>query len=277
MTHCCHGDEVVVGEGHHAVIYELGAPAAIAGVSFRILPLNRMAGYDVQLLEQVIRTADLFEPPTGLIWTENTFAGDGGIAMPQSELAQISAVAKKHSLPVFMDGARVFNAAVYLGVEVSEICKYVDTVAFCLSKGLSAPLGSVLCGPADFIAEARRNRQKLGGGQRQAGIIAAAGIYAIEEMSLRLQEDHENARALAEGIAEIPGLGVDLSTVQTNIVVVELTSERMTQEEVVAGLEEKGVLVVPWTKGRIRLVTHYGVERRDIEEALQIISDFVKE
>jgi threonine aldolase len=277
MTHCRPGDEVIVGEGHHAVIFELGAPASIAGVCFRSLPLNRMASYDMESLEQVVRTADLFEPPTGLIWTENTFAGDGGIVMPQSELAKISAVAKKHSLPVFMDGARLFNAAVYLGVEVSEICKYVDTVAFCLSKGLSAPLGSVLCGPADFIDEARRNRQKLGGGQRQAGIIAAAGIYAIEKMSLRLEEDHQNARALAEGLVEIPGLAVDLSTVQTNIVVVELTSERMTQEEVVAGLGERGVLVVPWTEGRIRLVTHYGVERRHIEQALQIIGDVITE
>jgi len=277
MTHCRHGDEVVVGEGHHAVIYELGAPAAIAGVSFRILPVNGMASYDMGLLEQVIRTADLFEPPTGLIWTENTFAGDGGIVMPQSELAKISTVAKKHSLPVFMDGARLFNAAVYLGVEVSEICKYVDTVAFCLSKGLSAPLGSVLCGPADFIAEARRNRQKLGGGQRQAGIIAAAGIYAIEKMSLRLEEDHQNARALAEGLVEIPGLAVDLSTVQTNIVVVELASDRLTQAELVERLRERGVLVVPWTKGRIRLVTHYGVDEQDIEKALQAIGDVMKE
>jgi threonine aldolase len=277
MTHCRHGDEVVIGEGHFAVIFQLGGPAAIAGVSFRILPLNEKASYDIDRLEQVIRTADLFEPPTGLIWTENSFAGDGGIVLPQSELEKISAVAKKHGLPVFLDGARIFNAAVYQGIEVKEICEYADTVAFCLSKGLSAPLGSVLCGPADFIAEARRNRQKLGGGQRQAGIIAAAGIYAIEKMSLRLQEDHENARTLAEGIAEIPGLFVDLSSVQTNIVVVELTSERMTQEEVVAGLEERGVLVVPWTKGRIRLVTHYGVERSHIEQALQIIGDVIKE
>ena len=277
MTHCRHGDEVVVGEGHHAVIYELGAPAAIAGVSFRSLALNGMASFDIEVLEQVIRTADLFEPPTGLIWTENTFAGDGGIVMPQSELQKISAVAKKHSLPVFMDGARIFNAAVYLGIEVSKICQYVDTVAFCLSKGLSAPLGSVLCGPADFIAEARRNRQKLGGGQRQAGIIAAAGIYAIEKMSLRLQEDHENARALAEGLAELPGLAVDLSTVQTNIVVVELASDRLTQAELVERLRERGVLVVPWTRGRIRLVTHYGVDEQDIEKALQAIGDILKE
>jgi threonine aldolase len=236
-----------------------------------------MASYDIELLEQVIRSADLFAPPTGLIWTENTFAGDGGIVMPQSEMAKISAVAKKHSLPVFMDGARLFNAAVYLGVEVSDICKYVDTVAFCLSKGLSAPLGSVLCGPADFIAEARRNRQKLGGGQRQAGIIAAAGIYAMEKMSLRLEEDHQNARALAEGLAEIPGLSVDLSTVQTNIVVVELASDRLTQAELVERLREQGVLVVPWAKGRIRLVTHYGVQEQDIEKAVQAISDVMKE
>ena len=277
MTHCRPGDEVVVGEGHHAVIFELGAPASIAGVSFRILPLNGRASYDIELLEQVIRTADLFEPPTGLIWTENTFAGDGGIVLPQSELAKISAVAKKHALPVFMDGARLFNAAVYLGVEVSEICKHVDTVAFCLSKGLSAPLGSVLCGPADFIAEARRNRQKLGGGQRQAGIIAAAGIYAIEKMSLRLEEDHQNARILAEGIDEIPGLVVDLSTVQTNIVVVELASGRLTQAELVERLRERGVLVVPWTKGRVRLVTHYGVDEQDIEKALQAMGDAMKE
>jgi threonine aldolase len=277
MTHCRHGDEVVMGDGHFAMIYQLGAPAAIAGVSFRILPVNRKASYDIDLLEQVVRTADLFEPPTGLIWTENTFAGDGGVVLPQSELEKISAVAKGHNLPVFMDGARLFNAAVSQGIEVSEICEYVDTVAFCLSKGLSAPLGSVLCGSADFIAEARRNRQKLGGGQRQAGIIAAAGIYAIEKMSLRLQEDHENARALAEGIAEIPGLVVDLSTVQTNIVVVELAAGRLTQAELVERLRERGVLVVPWPKGRIRLVTHYGVERRHIEQALQIIGDVMKE
>jgi threonine aldolase len=277
MTHCRPGDEVVVGEGHHAVIFELGAPASIAGVSFRILPVNKRASYDIELLEQVIRTADLFEPPTGLIWTENTFASDGGIVMPLSELEKISSLAKRHPIPVFMDGARVFNAAAYLGVEVREICMYVDTVAFCLSKGLSAPLGSLLCGPADFIAEARRNRQKLGGGQRQAGIIAAAGIYAIEKMSLRLQEDHENARALAEGIAEIPGLVVDLSTVQTNIVVVELASDRLTQTELVERLRERGVLVVPWTKGRIRLVTHYGLDTQDIEKALQAIGDVLKE
>lgn len=277
MTHCRHGDEVVVGEGHHAVIYELGAPAAIAGVSFRILPVNERASYDIELLEQVIRTADLFEPPTGLIWTENTFAGGGGIVMPLSELDKISGVAKKHSIPVFMDGARVFNAATYLGVEVSEVCRHVDTVAFCLSKGLAAPLGSVLCGPAAFIAEARRNRQKLGGGQRQAGIIAAAGIYAIEKMSLRLEQDHQNARALAEGIAEMPGLAVDLSAVQTNIVVVELTSDRLAQAELVERLREQEVLVVPWTKGRIRLVTHYGIERKDIEKALQAIHGIMKE
>jgi threonine aldolase len=277
MTHCRPGDEVIVGEGHHAVIFELGAPASIAGVCFRNLPLNRMASYDIESLEQVVRTADLFEPPTGLIWTENTFAGDGGIVMPQSELAKISAVAKKHSLPVFMDGARIFNAAVFLGIEVREICQYVDTVAFCLSKGLSAPLGSVLCGPEDFIDEARRNRQKLGGGQRQAGIIAAAGIYAIEKMSLRLEEDHQNARALAEGLAEIPGLAVNLSTVQTNIVVVELAADRLTQAELVEQLRQRGVLVVPWPNGRIRLVTHYGVERRHIEQALQIIRDVIKE
>jgi threonine aldolase len=139
MTHCQPGNEVVLGEGHHAVIYELGAPASIAGVSFRILPVNERASQDVELLEQVIRTADASEPPTGLIWTENTFAGDGGIVMPLSELERISAVAKKHSVPVFMDGARVFNAATYLGVEVSEVCKHVDAVASCLSKGLAAP------------------------------------------------------------------------------------------------------------------------------------------
>jgi threonine aldolase len=277
MTHCRPGDEVVVGEGHHAVVFELGAPASIAGVSFRILPLNGQASYDIQRLEQVIRTADLFEPPTGLIWTENTFAGDGGIVMPLSELDRVSSVAGKHGIPVFMDGARVFNAAVYLGVEVREICKYVDTVAFCLSKGLSAPLGSVLCGPADFIAEARRNRQKLGGGQRQAGIIAAAGIYAIEKMSLRLEEDHRNAHALAEGLAEIPGLAVDVSTVQTNIVVAEMASERLMSTELVDLLKEHGLLVVPWTRNRIRFVTHYGIDAKDIETALQAIGDIMKE
>ena len=277
MTHCRPGDEVIIGDGHHTMIYEVGAPASIAGVTFRILPLNSDASYDLDRLEQSIRLASLFEPPTALIWTENTFAGEGGIVMPLEELEKISAVAKKHSIPVFMDGARVFNAATYLNVEVSEITKCVDTVAFCLTKGLAAPLGSVLCGPADFILEARRNRQKLGGGMRQAGLIAAAGIYALENMTLRLQEDHDNARALAEGLAEIPGVEVDSSAVQSNFVVVELNSERPCRDELIDALEDGGVLVVPWTKGRIRLVTHYGVERGDIDKALGVFDRVMKQ
>ncbi len=277
MTHCRPGDEVIIGDGHHTMIYEVGAPAAIAGVTFRILPLNSDASYDLDRLEQSIRSADLFEPPTALIWTENTFAGEGGIVMPLEELEKISAVARKHSIPVFMDGARVFNAATYLNVEVSEITKHVDTVAFCLTKGLAAPLGSVLCGPADFILEARRNRQKLGGGMRQAGLIAAAGIYALENMTLRLQEDHDNARALAEGLAEIPGFVVDSSAIQTNFVVVGLDAERPCRDELIEGLKDDGVLVVPWRKGRIRLVTHYGVERGDIDEALGAFSRVMKQ
>lgn len=277
MTHCQPGDEVVVGQNHHTVLYEVGGAASIAGVLFRTLGLDESGCYDLGQLERAIRTRDLWEPPTALIWTENTFADGGGAVVPTADLQKMSAVARQHSVPIHLDGARVFNAATYLGVQVSEITTYADTVSFCLTKGLAAPVGSMLCGPGDFVSEARRNRQKLGGGLRQAGIIAAAGIYAIEKMSERLQEDHDNARLLAQGLAAIPALALDADAVQTNIVVCEITSKTLSPVDFIQYLGEEGVLALLLLGGRPRFVTHYGIERRDIEAAVKTIARVMKE
>jgi threonine aldolase len=174
-------------------------------------------------------------------------------------------------VPLHLDGARIFNAATYLGVDVRDLARPADSVMFCVSKGLSAPVGSLLTGTREFIERARRNRKMLGGGMRQAGILAAAGIVALEKMVGRLAEDHRNARRLAEGLARIPGLEVDLETVQTDIVGVQFKSQRMTPEEFVSALATQGLKILNQGNGRLRFVTHYGIESADVEEAVELI------
>jgi len=193
------------------------------------------------------------------------------------EFKAVCELAHRHGLAVHLDGARIFNAAVALGVDVKELVEDVDSVQVCLSKGLSAPVGSVICGDKEFIYEARRNRKIVGGGMRQAGIIAAAGIVAMEQMVDRLAEDHANARRLAEGLAEIPGLAIDLDRVQTNIVIFDLVSERLTPAELQARLDERGVKLLAIEGRRLRAVTHYGIEAKDIEVALGVIREVMGE
>jgi threonine aldolase len=186
-------------------------------------------------------------------------------------------MAKRHGLLLHLDGARVFNAAISLGVDVKELTRGVDSVSFCFSKGLSAPVGSVVCGSRDFIGEARRTRKVLGGGMRQAGIIAAAGIVALEEMVERLAEDHVNARRLAEGVAQIDGLSVNIAAVQTNIIYFDLVSDRLSVEEFLTRLEKKGVkLLCTGRPARFRMVTHYGIEAEDIGAALAALRDVME-
>ena len=172
-----------------------------------------------------------------------------------------------------LDGARIFNAAVVLGLDVKELTRHVDSLSFCLSKGLSAPVGSVVCGSSRFIAEARRNRKVLGGGMRQSGIIAAAGITALEQMVDRLAEDHANARRLVEGIARTPGLSIDPEGIQTNIIYFDLASERFTAQALVGRLADRGIKVLQVGPTRLRAVTHYGVSAEDIDLALAALSD----
>jgi threonine aldolase len=186
-------------------------------------------------------------------------------------MRSVHQLARERGLAVHLDGARLFNAAVALGVDAREIAQHVDSVQFCLSKGLSAPVGSIVAGDAAFVARARRMRKLVGGGMRQAGIIAAAGIVALEQMVARLAEDHANARMLAEGLASFPQIAIDLSTVQTDIVIFKLRDERWTSEGFARALAERGLLIGGTGYGRIRAVTHYGIDAGDIEEGLEIV------
>ncbi len=265
------GNEVILGQQAHIFHYEVGGGAVIGGLMYRLVPSHRGA-LDPAEVEQVIRPDNVHAPRTGLICLENTQNREGGVALTPDQQNAIIAVARKHNIPTHLDGARVFNAAVALGIDVKLLTQPFTSVTFCLSKGLAAPVGSVVCGSREFIAEARRYRKMLGGGMRQAGVLAAAGIVALTEMVDRLAEDHANARLLAEAIAQTPGLAIDLSTVQTNIVVFELTRPNLKPADFLARLAAEGVKVssFPGT-ARLRAVTHYGIERADIEAAIAAI------
>ncbi|GAH79245.1 unnamed protein product, partial [marine sediment metagenome] len=213
---------------------------------------------------------------TRLICLENTHNRCSGSALTPEYIDSVAALAEGHGLSVHLDGARIFNAAVALGVNVKELTRSVDSLIFCLSKGLSAPVGSVVCGSGEFIAEARRTRKVLGGGMRQAGVIAAAGITALEQMVDRLAEDHINARRLAEGIARIGGLSIDPAGTQTNIVYFELVSDRLTAEELVTELGKKGIRLFCTGPSRLRMVTHYGIGSEDIDAALAVLGEVME-
>ncbi len=271
LTHCNRGEEVIVGGEAHIFRYEAGGSSALGGISQFQIPNNPDGTLPLDKVEAAIRGSDQHEARTKLIALENTQNRCGGTVLPVDYMKQVRALAGRHNLNVHLDGARVFNAAVALGVDVKEITQYVDSVTFCLSKGLSAPVGSVICGSPEFIAKARRYRKMLGGGMRQAGVLAAAGIVALEQMIDRLADDHANARRLAEGLADTPDFVVDLDRVQTNIVFFELDSNAKVTADVVTQrmLEYKVKLISPGVHfRRFRAVTHAWVDRADIDRTL---------
>ena len=273
LTHCARGDEIIVGEQAHTIVHEVGGMAALGGIMPRMLPNRPDGTLDLNLIEAAVRPDFIVYPPTRLIALENTHNGCGGAVLDADYMAEVRAIADRHGLVIHLDGARIFNAAVALGVPAASLAAGADSVTFCLSKGLSAPIGSVLCGSAEFISRARKVRKMLGGGMRQAGVIAAAGIVALETMVQRLAEDHENAKLLAEGLAELPGVGLDPGTVRTNIVVFELLPGAMTPAELVVGLAERGVAVFAAGGRKVRAVTHRGVGAQDVEAALGAFGD----
>jgi threonine aldolase len=268
LTHCGRGEEVILGNKSHSFIYEVGGMSALGGIHPHTVANQPDGTMKLEDIEQAIRSDNVHFPRTRLICLENTHNYCGGTALSVQYTKDVAALAHKRGLRLHLDGARIFNAALALGVDVKELTRDVDSVSFCLSKGLAAPVGSVICGSGEFIAEARRNRKVLGGGMRQCGIIAAAGIIALEQMVERLTEDHANARRLAEGIAEIAGLSVDLETVQTNIVYFDITSKRLTSGVLVKKLAEQGIKILSVSPTRLRAVTHYGITTEDIEETL---------
>ena len=267
LAHCQRGDEVIVGDQAHVLHYEVASCAALGGIQLRAVP-NGRALPDPADVEAAIRGSNIHFPPTGCVCLENTHNRCGGAVLSAEEMGRVIDVAHRHGIPVHLDGARIFNAAVALGVQAKDLVKDVDSVTFCLSKGLSAPVGSLLCGGAEYIKRARKLRKMLGGGMRQAGIIAAPGIVALETMVDRLAEDHANARTLAEGLAELPGVILDPKTVQSNIVIFGLAPSISTSA-FLGKLAADGVRANATGPQRVRMVTHYGIVAEDIQLALQ--------
>jgi threonine aldolase len=222
-------------------------------------------------LEIAIRPKNVHYPELTLICVENTHNRNGGTIITPNQLKTISEVAKKHSIKVYMDGARIFNAAVGLGVDPKDFTKHVDNLMFCLSKGLSCPVGSLIVGSQEFIEKARKIRKILGGGMRQAGIIAAPGIIALERMTARLKTDHENAKLLAEALSKISGIQIDTNKIQTNIVTFNLTSSAVEDFVFIQELKENGILGLTQAKNKVRLVTHMGIEKEHIEKTVVTI------
>lgn len=271
LTNARRGDAIICTDQAHIFHYEAGGASVVGGLIYKLLPSHR-GMFDIAELETAIPAENVHVPRIGVIALENTQNRDGGVALTPDQQNAVIAVARKHGIPTHLDGARVFNAAVALGIDVKALTQPFTSVTFCLSKGLSAPVGALVCGSKAFIAEARRYRKLLGGGMRQAGVLAAAGIVALTEMVDRLAEDHANARLLAEAIAQTPGLSIDLSAVQTDIVVFEMARPDLTPGEFLSRLRQSGVLLAPFPgTTKIRAVTHYGITRSDVEKAIAAI------
>jgi threonine aldolase len=274
LTHCQRGDEIILGDRSHTFLFEQGGMASLGGVTPYPVPNQDDGTIRLDHIANAIRPDNPHFPRTQLICLENTHNMGNGTALPVAYMQEVARLAREHGLKVHLDGARVFNAAIALDVDVSDIVESVDSVMFCLSKGLSAPVGSLVCGSADFISEARRARKAVGGGMRQAGIIAAAGVVALEQMIERLAEDHDRARFLAEQLAELRG--VDVAPVTTNILYFQITDDVLkSPEQVASELAERGVLVNSRGGGLFRAVTHYGISDEDIERALTAIRQVV--
>jgi threonine aldolase len=268
FTHCRRGDEVIIGDDSHIVWHENGGAAVIAGVQLRTVSSDRGA-IDPDEIEKRIRVGeDIHIPRTGLICLEN--AHSNGRVIPLDVMASTADVARRHGVPIHLDGARVFNAATYLGCDVREITHHTDTLMCCLSKGLAAPIGSILAGPAEFIARARYNRKLMGGGWRQAGVLAAPGILALTDMTQRLAEDHDNARHLARQLADIPGVTVDLESVHINMVWYGL-ADGIEVTAVTDALASAGIKASGAYGGKLRLMTHWQVDRAAVDLAAETI------
>lgn len=270
MTHAQKGDEVLLEAESHTFLNEAGGISAVAGVFPRTIAGN--LGYIApEQLRTTIRSPNVHYPPSRLLCLENTHNRAGGIPFGPDEMEAICAAAHELGLVVHLDGARIFNAAVALGVPAKAIVRECDSVMFCVSKGLSAPVGSVLVGSTPLIERARRFRKMVGGGMRQAGVIAAAGIVALKTMVSRLAEDHANAKRLAEGLAAVPGLSVDLTRVRTNMVLLEVGDPLGGAAEFVARMKHEGVLALPSGAHTIRLVTHRHITHDDVGRALEAV------
>ena len=268
------GQEVIADADSHLFLNEAAGAAMVGGIQIRQVRTERGVLSPAQVLAALRPADDDHQPLSAAVVIENTHNWHGGVAWSLQDLQRLSGTACSNGLAVHLDGARIFNAAIAAGADVQAIAQYADTVSFCLSKGLCCPVGSILCGPAETIRQARRWRKMLGGGMRQAGVLAAAGLVALETMAGRLADDHQNARSLAEGLAEVAGIDCDLSRVQTNIVYFRL--EKMDATRFVAACRKQGLLGGAYGTDLVRFVTHYGISPADIHRALAICREALR-
>ena len=274
LAHCRPSQEVIVEEDSHIVCYEGAAMSALAGVQPRPLKGNRGA-IDPEMLELAIRPKDIHFPVTGLICLENTHNRAGGAVVPLENMEKIFRVASRHQVPVHLDGARLFNAAIATNTPISAFASYTTSVQVCLSKGLGAPIGSILAGDKDFIEEARIWRKRLGGGWRQAGVLAAPGLVAITSMVERLAEDHENAELLADGLATIDGIEL-VTNPETNIVLINMENSRHNAATLIEELKERNILATAFGPHTVRFTTNYHITKEDINVCLHVINQIMK-
>jgi len=268
------GDEVLIGWGSHCTNFEAGGAGALAGIQAREIGVNgQFKASDVQA---ALQPANVHLPPTTLVWIENSHNRAGGLVYDPAEIERIAEVCRKNALPLHTDGARLFNAAAAAGVPAKTLLAPVNSTSICLSKGLGCPLGSMLAGDAGFIARAYRYRKMLGGGMRQAGIVAAAGLYALEHNIARLEDDHKNARLLAEAWSTVDGVILDAKTVQTNIVIFDLADDGPDAEAIINACAKKGLLFSQFGPRRIRAVTHLDVDREACERGATILADVIR-
>ncbi|GMQ64710.1 low-specificity L-threonine aldolase [Vallitalea maricola] len=271
LTHCNRGDEVILGDDCHIVQHEVGASSVIAGVQLRTLTSNKGI-LDVEEIRSKIREEDLHYPKTGLICVEN--AHSNGRVIPIKVLKEIYSVAKNHDIPIHLDGARLFNAAAALNVEAEEITRYCDSVMFCLSKGLCAPVGSIVAGTETFIDKARKNRKLMGGGLRQAGILAAAGLVALKDMTKRLHIDHENAKNLAAKLNDLDNIQVFLEDTHINMVFFKITKD-IDYDDIISYYNKKDIKVNGPENGIMRFVTNNDVSEKDVDYIVECTNEYL--
>ena len=274
FTHCERGNEVILDDSCHIVVHEVGAASVIAGVQLRTINSDKGVMSPKDIKNRIRKEEeDLHFPSTGLICLEN--AHSNGMVIPIENMKEIFEIAHENGIPVHLDGARVFNAATYLNVDPMEITQYCDSVMFCVSKGLCAPVGSLLAGSKDFIRKAKKKRKLMGGGLRQAGFLAAAGLVALEKMRFRLKEDHENARYLGERLSEIPEISVNLDDIHINMVFFTI-NEDINFREMVSFFLEKGIKINPPENGKFRFVTNYWISKKDVDYIVETMKEYLK-
>ncbi len=276
LTHCARGDEAIMGTFGHTFLHEVGGMSALGGVFPHLIPNQGDGTLAIEEIQAAFREEDIHHPPSRLLILENTQNQCGGIPLSVDYMRSAATIAHSLNMRVHLDGARVFNAAKALNVEAKEICAPVDSVMFCLSKGLCAPVGSMLCGSKEFIASARKIRKQLGGGMRQAGVIAAAGIVALNKMVDRLPEDHARAKKLEKGLAGLKGLEIVKGGASTNMLFFRITPQaRKKCAEIMNQLKIQGILVGMSGPDEFRLVTHYWIDDADVEKTIYTLAELI--